>query len=120
MYNSLKTHNQSNFFNSKCKVLPEPSPVQNDLHVPHGNELPLTLNQLQGIMDDYANQKQWDDREIHTLDSTGNQIDRKSAEYWERVNAENNKALSSMTDEQKKMLSDIGNMFPPSMFEPED
>lgn len=125
---SLNPNGQSHSkgFSSDNKSLPDPVMLndpngpQNELHVPHGNEPPFTLAQLQGIVDDYANGKQWDDREIHRLDSTGVQIDRKSAAYWERVNAENNKALSSMTDEQKKMLDDINSIFPISRLELED
>lgn len=43
-----------------------------------------------------------------------NEIDPASAEYWLRAQEESEKMMSSMTDEQKKMIADFENHFPKS------
>ena len=88
------------------------------MHVPHSNEMPLSFSSIQNIINDYAQQKTWNDREIYSLhgDMT---VDKKSIEYWKYANEQNKKMLDNLTDEQKKMLAELNDLFPKSRLEDE-
>ena len=83
-------------FNSKNKELPDTAP-------------PMNFQSLQNIIDDYARDKTWDDRQIY-LDilnnsSKNNQgLSRKDIEYQQTAEKENAKLSANMSDEQKQML----------------
>ena len=100
-------------FNSKNKKLPDPIPFGSnmagqDLHVPD-TAPPMNFQSLQNIIDDYARDKTWDDRQIY-LDilnnsSKNNQgLSRKDIEYQQTAEKENAKLSANMSDEQKQML----------------
>ena len=100
-------------FNGKNKELPDPIPFESnmagqDLHVPD-TAPPMNFQSLQNIIDDYARDKTWDDRQIY-LDilnnsSKNNQgLSRKDIEYQQTAEKENAKLSANMSDEQKQML----------------
>lgn len=84
------------------------------------------MKSIQNIIDDYAKQKTWDDREIYKFntpqDKASQQVDKKSQEYWKKADEESKKLSASMSDEQKKMLADLdsGKLFPMSKLEEVD
>ena len=80
--------------------------------------MPLSFSSIQNIINDYAQQKTWNDREIYSLhgDMT---VDKKSIEYWKYANEQNKKMLDNLTDEQKKMLAELNDLFPKSRLEDE-
>jgi len=44
-------------------------------------------------------------------------MSREDIEYWNKANLESIKLSSNMSDEQKQMMAEISNMFPPSKLE---
>lgn len=116
-----------NKFNSSCKDLPDPTMLgqnANDLHVPDAIERPMSLADIQGVLDSYAANKTWNDRDIYTLNSNSldnnNGLSRKDIDYWNDANAKSKELSDNMSDEQKQMMAEINNMFPPSKFEDEN
>ena len=100
-------------FNSKSKELPDPIPfgmngLGQDLHVPDITP-PMNLQSLQSIIDDYARDKTWDDRQtyldmLNGLSKNNQGLSRKDIEYWRKAEIESAKLSASMSDEQKEML----------------
>lgn len=100
-------------FNSKSKELPDPIPfgmngLGQDLHVPDTTP-PMSLQSFQNIIDDYARDKTWDDRQIYLdmmnrLSKNSQGLSRKDIEYWRKVEIESAKLSANMSDEQKEML----------------
>ena len=100
-------------FNSKNKELPDPIPfgmngLGQDLHVPDTTP-PMSLQSFQNIIDDYARDKTWDDRQIYLdmmngLSKNSQGLSRKDIEYWRKAEIESAKLSANMTDEQKEML----------------
>ena len=100
-------------FNSKSKELPDPIPfgingLGQDLHVPDTTP-PMSLQSLQSIIDDYARDKTWDDRQIYLdmlngLSKNNQGLSRKDIEYWRKAEIESAKLSANMSDEQKEML----------------
>lgn len=103
-------------FNSKSKDLPDPIPfgsngLGQDLHVPDSTP-PMSLQSLQNIIDSYARDKTWDDRQIYLdmLDGISKNIQglsRKDIEYWKNAEKKSAELYASMTDEQKAMLEQM-------------
>lgn len=117
-------------FNPDCTDLPLPQPYdpsqQEQLHVPQAQAPHMSMQSIQNIIDDYAKQKTWDDRQINQLPANGKQasaLDKKSQDYWKKADEESKKLSASMSDEQKKMLADLdsGKLFPmPKLEEVDD
>ena len=83
-------------FNSKNKELPDTTP-------------PMSLQSLQSIIDGYARDKTWDDRQIYLdmmngLSKNSQGLSRKDIEYWRKAEIESAKLSANMSDEQKEML----------------
>ena len=110
MLRNLKIYN---LFNSKSKELPDPIPfgmngLGQDLHVPDTTP-PMSLQSFQNIIDDYARDKTWDDRQIYLdmmngLSKNSQGLSRKDIEYWRKAEIESAKLSANMSDEQKEML----------------
>lgn len=99
-------------FNSKNKKLPDPIPFGmnpgQDLHVPDATP-PMSLQSLQSIIDGYARDKTWDDRQTYLdmfneLSKNNQGLSRKDIEYWQKAERESAKLSANMSDEQKEML----------------
>lgn len=99
-------------FNSKNKELPDPIPFSmnpgQDLHVPDATP-PMSLQSLQSIIDGYARDKTWDDRQTYLdmfneLSKNNQGLSRKDIEYWQKAERESAKLSANMSDEQKEML----------------
>lgn len=99
-------------FNSKNKELPDPIPFSmnpgQDLHVPDSTP-PMSLQSLQSIIDSYARDKTWDDRQTYLdmfneLSKNNQGLSRKDIEYWQKAERESAKLSANMSDEQKEML----------------
>ena len=100
-------------FNSKSKELPDPIPfgmngLGQDLHVPDTTP-PMSLQSFQNIIDDYARDKTWDDKQIYLdmlnrLSKNNQGLSRKDIAYWRKAEIESAKLSANMTDEQKEML----------------
>lgn len=107
MLRNLKIYNS---FNSKSIQLPDPIPfgmngLGQDLHVPDTTP-PMSF---QNIIDDYARDKTWDDRQIYLdmmngLSKNSQGLSRKDIEYWRKAEIESAKLSANMSDEQKEML----------------
>lgn len=109
-------------FNPNVKSLPEPKPIaeQDELHAPM-QDIPISLNALQGFADSYAANKTWNDDEIYSLDyGNSTQLSKRDIEYWKEAEIKTAELSSNMSDEQKQMLSNLANMFPKSKFEDEN
>lgn len=83
-------------FNSKNKELPDTTP-------------PMSLQSLQSIIDGYARDKTWDDRQTYLdmfneLSKNNQGLSRKDIEYWQKAERESAKLSANMSDEQKEML----------------
>lgn len=83
-------------FNSKSKELPDATP-------------PMSLQSLQSIIDGYARDKTWDDRQTYLdmfneLSKNNQGLSRKDIEYWQKAERESAKLSANMSDEQKEML----------------
>jgi hypothetical protein len=89
------------------------------LHTP-AQDIPFSLNALQGIVDQYSADKTWNDSEIYSLHSNSNTLSKKDIEYWQNAEIKTNELSMNMSDEQKQMMAEINKMFPPSKFELED
>lgn len=112
----------SKMFNPTNKNLPDPvqpAVEQNELHTPT-QDIPFSLNALQGIVDQYSADKTWNDSEIYSLHSNSNTLSKKDIEYWQNAEIKTNELSMNMSDEQKQMLSNLENMFPKSKFEDEN
>ena len=99
-------------FNSKNKELPDPIPFSmnpgQDLHVPDATPS-MSLQSLQSIIDGYARDKTWDDRQTYLdmfneLSKNNQGLSRKDIEYWQKAERESAKLSANMSDEQKEML----------------
>lgn len=99
-------------FNSKNKELPDPIPFSmnpgQDLHVPDATP-PMSLQSLQSIIDGYARDKTWDDRQTYLdmfneLSKNNQGLSRKDIEYWQKAERESAKLSANMSNEQKEML----------------
>ena len=79
-----------------------------DLHVPDATP-PMSLQSLQSIIDGYARDKTWDDRQTYLdmfneLSKNNQGLSRKDIEYWQKAERESAKLSANMSDEQKEML----------------
>ena len=93
--------------------LPDPIPfgmnrLGQDLHVPDTTP-PMSLQSLQSIIDSYARDKTWDDRQtyldmLNGLSKNNQGLSRKDIEYWQKAEQESAKLSANMSDEQKEML----------------
>ena len=99
-------------FNSKNKELPDPIPFSmnpgQDIHVPDSTP-PMSLQSLQSIIDGYARDKTWDDRQTYLdmfneLSKNNQGLSRKDIEYWQKAERESAKLSANMSDEQKELL----------------
>jgi hypothetical protein len=109
-------------FNPNVKSLPEPKPIaeQDELHTPM-QDIPISLNAMQGFADSYAANKTWNDAEIYSLDyDNSTQLSKRDVEYWKEAEIKTNELSMNMSDEQKQMMNDLVNMFPKSKFEDEN
>lgn len=101
-------------FNSSCKQLPEPIPYGQDsqaLQLPDTTPM-MSFQSLQNIIDDYARDKTWDDRQLYldilngvTRSSQG--LSRKDIEYWQNAERKSAELCANMSDEQKEMLEQL-------------
>lgn len=93
--------------------LPDPAPLQQsqELHVPDTTP-PMSFRQMQSLIDQYSRDKTWNDNNTYSdmlPNSLGiNQgLSRNDIEYWNKANIESAKLSANMSDERKKMLSDL-------------
>jgi len=47
-------------------------------------------------------------------------MSRRDIAYWNKANIESTKLSNNMSNEQKQLMAELSNMFPPSKFELED